>query len=158
MTLYEINERIMDAVANCVDIETGEIVGDTEELEALEMARDDKLDNIACLIKNIKAEAEAIKAEKMKLAARQASAEKKAEWLENYLIRNMMPGETLNRSRVVIRWRRSESVAVDNVDALPDGYFVTKKEPNKTIIKNALKAGIEVPGAALVEKQNIQIR
>ena len=59
MTIYEIDQAIM----NCVDVETGEII-DTEQLDKLQMERDAKLENVACWIKDLKAEAEALKNEK----------------------------------------------------------------------------------------------
>ena len=54
--LYEINQAIMD----CVDEETGEIV-DIEKLNDLHMQFDDKVENIACFIKNLLSDAKAIK-------------------------------------------------------------------------------------------------
>ena len=62
MNLYEINE----ALYGCVDEETGEII-DAEKLEALSLAFDEKVENIALWIKNLLADAAAIKAEKLKL-------------------------------------------------------------------------------------------
>ena len=73
MTIYEIDQAIME----CVDIETGEII-DTEQLDKLQMERNTKLENVACWIKDLKAEAEALKAEKQALAERQRVAENKA--------------------------------------------------------------------------------
>ena len=84
MTLYEIQDNIRKAIEQGFDEETGEIL-DTNALEALEIQRDEKIENIALFIKNLKAEAEAIKAEKMNLAKRQQTAENKAEWLKQYL-------------------------------------------------------------------------
>ena len=58
MNLYEIENEIL----KCVDEETGEIF-DVEKFEALELARDVKIENICLWIKNLKAEAEALKLE-----------------------------------------------------------------------------------------------
>ena len=52
MTIYEIN----NAILNCIDMETGEII-DTEQLDKLQMDRDTKFENVACWIKDLKAEA-----------------------------------------------------------------------------------------------------
>ena len=41
---------------------------------------------------------------------------------------------------------------------LPPEFLRQKLEAKKTDIKKALKAGRTVPGAVLVEKQNLQIR
>ena len=80
MTIYEINEGIL----NCIDPETGEII-DIDKLNELELERDAKIENVACWIKELKAEAEAIKAEKLALAERQRVAENKAESLKKWL-------------------------------------------------------------------------
>ena len=49
---------------------------------------------------------------------------------------------------------------IDNESELPAEYIVTKitTVPDKTKIKNAIKAGQEVAGARLVEKRKIQIK
>ena len=52
-----------------------------------------------------------------------------------------------------------KKVIITNEDAIPDLYLRTKKEPNKTAIKEALEKGDEVPGAMLSNGGNtIQIR
>lgn len=56
MTLYEINNAILE----CVDMETGEII-DSDKLSELQIALDEKIENVALWIKDLKAEAEAIK-------------------------------------------------------------------------------------------------
>ena len=153
MNLYEIDAAIMD----CVDEETGEIIA-PEMLDELEMARDTKIEQIALYIKNLGAEAEAIKKEKLALANRQSVTEKKAEGLKNYLS-NYMAGAKFKSPRVAISWRKSEAVEVDDVYALPE-EFLRFKEPeiNKTDLKAALQLGTEIPGVRLVQRQNIQIR
>ena len=80
MNLYEIDNAILE----CVDMETGEIV-DTEKLAALQMERDQKIENIGCWIKNLNADAKALKEEKDNLAARQKAVENKAASLKEYL-------------------------------------------------------------------------
>lgn len=49
--------------------------------------------------------------------------------------------------------RKSESVEVDDPEALPPAFVRTKTEPDKAAIKAALKAGDKVPGARLVENE-----
>ena len=50
MNLYEINSQILD----CIDQETGEVM-DIDRLEELNMAKAEKVDNIACWVKNLEA-------------------------------------------------------------------------------------------------------
>lgn len=86
MNLYEIDKAIETAFNLAIDPETGEV---NEEqmmlLEMLEMDRDKKIENVACFIKNLRADAAAYKAEKDAFAKRQKQAENKAESLSNYL-------------------------------------------------------------------------
>lgn len=70
MRLFEIDARIMA----CVDMETGEII-DEELFNSLEMERDEKIENLACLVKNLTADAEAFKVQKQTFAERQKKAE-----------------------------------------------------------------------------------
>ena len=63
MNIYEIEQAITDLV----DPETGEIT-DFEALDALSMARDEKIENVALWTKNLNAEAKAIREEEKALA------------------------------------------------------------------------------------------
>lgn len=155
MTIYEIDSAMLE----CVDMETGEII-DIEKLESLEMQRDQKISNIACWIKELKAEANAVKAEKMNLEKRQNACNKKAEQLKNYLS-YILAGEKFKDSKCSISYRRSEAVEVDkdiDLQRVPECYLKIERELKVSEVKEALKNGIEVTGCSLVEKQNIQIR
>lgn len=157
MTLYEIDSAILE----CLDTETGEIV-DFERLEQLEMARDAKVENVALWIKDLKAEAEAIKVEKQKLEKNQKSAENKAEQLKRYL-EYALQGDKFKTAKCSISYRKSVSVDVNLEELMSynncDHYLRYKDpEPDKTLIKEALADGHEVPGCRLMEKTSIQIR
>lgn len=155
MTLYQINEEIM----NCIDEETGEII-DLDRLNALEMERDQKISNVACWIKDLKAEAEAIKAEKQALEKRQKAAENKAESLKQWLL-FALNGEKYKDARCSISYRKSEKVVFDDgfcFSSLPAQFKKVTVEPKKTEIKDYLKTGATIEGVELVESSNIQIR
>lgn len=157
MSIYEIDAQIEE----CIDTESGEII-DMERLEALEMERSQKIENVALWIKNLKAEAEAIKAEKQNLDKRAKSAENKAEQLKKYLDYALM-GEKYKSAKVNISYRTSTSVEVDleqlETYECADNYLRYKDpEPNKDAIKEALNHGYELPGCSLVQKTSIQIR
>lgn len=52
-----------------------------------------------------------------------------------------------------------DKVIITDESAVPEQYQIIKKEPNKTAIKNALKSGTHVPGAALSNGgQTISVR
>ena len=155
MTPYEINQAILDTV----DQETGEII-DLDRLNALEMERDTKISNVACWIKDLKAEAEAIKAEKQVLEKRQKAAENKAESLKQWLL-FALNGEKFKDARCSISYRKSERVVFDDgfcFSSLPAQFKKVTVEPKKTEIKDYLKTGATIEGVELAESSNIQIR
>ena len=159
MTIYKIDNEIM----NCIDMETGEVI-DTEKLNDLQMERDAKIENVALWIKELKAEAEAIKNEKQALAERQRVAENKAESLKNWLA-YALNGEKFKTSKCSISYRNSESVEVteEGLEALMREHedLLTYKtpEPNKKAIKDAIKNdGLTVTGVQLVQKTSTIIK
>ena len=151
MTIYEIDNAILE----CIDLETGEII-DTEQLDKLQMERDTKLENVACWIKDLKAEAEALKNEKQALAERQRVAENKAESLKKWLA-YALQGEKFKTTKCAISFRKSEAVEVtdeglNNLMKEHDELLTYKApEPNKTAIKQAIKDGLSVAGVQLVQ-------
>lgn len=153
MTIYEINQAIL----NCIDLETGEII-DTEQLDKLTMEREAKLENVACWIKELKAEAEALKAEKMAFAKRQQVAENKMESLKKYLA-YALDGQAFKTVRASVTFRKSQAVEIDDIYKLDENYLRYKEpEADKTAIKEALKAGQTVAGATLVENTSVIIK
>lgn len=153
MKLYEIDQAIL----NCIDLETGEII-DTEQLDKLTMEREVKLENVACWIKELKAEAEALKAEKMAFAKRQQVAENKMESLKKYLA-YALDGQAFKTVRASVTFRKSQAVEIDDIYKLDENYLRYKEpEADKTAIKEALKAGQTVAGATLVENTSVIIK
>lgn len=154
MKLYEIDQRI----AECIDMETGEVT-DFEKLNALEIERTQKLENIALAYKNAKAEAAALKAEKEAFAEREKRAKSRMDWLSGYL-KFVLDGEKFKTTKVEVSFRRSEAVCVE-CDALdlPQEYLTYKDpEPNKTAIKEALKAGVEINGCHIESRVNLTVK
>ena len=153
MNLYQIDSAILE----CVDIETGEIF-DIDRFEELEMTRDAKVESICLWIKNLKAEAEALKSEKENFAQRQKAAENKMESLKRY-ITNYLDGTPFKSTKVNVSFRKSESLEIEEGAVIPD-EFLRFKEPevNKTELKKALKLGTKIDGVSIVENHNIQIR
>lgn len=166
MKLYEIKAEYI----NLLDaIDAGEIpeeaIADT--LEAVEGELKDKADNIACLIKQEVAEAAMLKAEEAALAERRRVKEKVVERMKAYLTDNLLAAgmDKIETARVKITFRASESVGVEDMEALmkyamlhPEVIKVRDPEANKTEIKRMLKSGEKVDGCALVTNQNIQIK
>ena len=154
MNLYQINSEIL----GCVDAETGEIF-DVEKFEELSLERDAKVENVCLWIKNLKAEAEALKAEKDAFAARQKSAEKKMESLKRY-ISGYLECTPFASAKVKVSFIKSESLEIDDDTIIPDEYLKPKEpDVDKIALKSALKSGIiHIDGVRIVEKKNIQIK
>lgn len=81
MSLYDVAKNLNDFM-DAVD--RGEIPEEAvyDTLESLDMQLDDKIDNVACMIKNLAAEAKSIKEEADNLTARAKAKANKAEWLK----------------------------------------------------------------------------
>ena len=158
MTIYEIDQAIME----CVDLETGEII-DTDKLNELELERESKIEGVACWIKDLKAEAEALKNEKQALAERQKVAENKAESLKKWLA-YALQGEKFKTTKCAISFRKTEAVEVtdeglNNLMKEHDELLTYKApEPNKTAIKQALKDGLSVEGVQLIQNTSTIIK
>jgi outer membrane murein-binding lipoprotein Lpp len=153
MTLYEIDQKLLD----CIDLETGEILNE-ERLNELQMERNEKLEKVALWIKELNAEADALKAEKQAFADRQKAAENKAESLKKWLA-NALAGEKFKTTKVMVSFRKTKSVEVADIFALDENY-VKYSEPtaDKAAIKKAIEAGEIVKGATLVENVSISVK
>lgn len=155
-TLYELTAALA-AFDFEIDEETGEILN-ADELDELEIERDEKVENLALWIKNLASDAEAYKREKDSFAKKEQAAKKKIESLKNYLTLNLS-GEKFKTDRVTISWRKSETVEVTDPGKVPEGWFIPQEPKlDKAGLKSALKDGEQIPGVELKENNNIQIR
>ena len=160
--LYDIDQDIL----NCVDLETGEIL-DTEKLDALQIERERKLEGVALWIKDMKAEAAAVKEEADKLTARKKALDNKIESLKAWLL-IALDGEKLNTPRCKVYQTHSQRVSITDEGKLFEyiystaapGMFLRYKDPelNKDEIKKAMKDGQELPGAVLEETESVVIK
>lgn len=152
MNLYEIDQAILSLVD-----ENGEVLN-YEAFEDLQMQRERKIEGVGLWVKNLTSNAAEIREEEKALAERRKAMENKAKRLRDYLVL-ALAGERFETPRLRISYRKSETVEVKDVrDLAPEYVTIEAPEPNKTAIKAAIKAGIHVHGAELVEHQNIQIR
>lgn len=161
--LYEIDAAILA----CVDQETGEIL-DAEKLDALQMEREQKLEGVTLWIKDLKAEAEAVKAEADKLNARKKSLENKIDGLKQWLL-FALDGGRLQTPRCKVYLTHNQRLTVADEPGLVEylmnsltyrEQFLRFKEPElkKDDIKKALKEGTIIPGAALEETEAVVIK
>lgn len=154
MKLYEINNAMLD----CIDSETGEII-DIDKLNELQIAREDKIEQMACWFKNITAEANALKAERQALEAREKQANRISNQIKEWLS-IALNGNKLSTSKVSLSFRKSEQIELDDVFDIPNEYIKTIVETriDKIALKKAIKDGATFKGCRLIEKQNLQIK
>ena len=158
MTLYEIDQNIMSLLN-----EDGEIT-DPEAFDALQITRSEKLEGIACWIKNLNADIKAIKDEEERLKERRIHLVNKVSSLSGYL-EHALNGEKFSTPRVAISYRTSSAVEITDNVAFVDwaksydpSLLHIKAEPTKTAIKNALNGGMEIPLAQIVERKSMQVK
>ena len=174
MKLYEISAVLQDAMERgftdeCVDLETGEL--DQKKFDqfitALEMAEDDKLEGIALFVKNMEAEAKAIKDEEAALAERRKAKENRAEGAKKFLGDYLWARgkEKMETAKVCLSFRKTQSTIIFAPELLRPyaeavGRFLKYKDPEfiKADIKAALKAGEAVPGVMLADGKSLQIK
>lgn len=161
--LYEIDQAILD----CVDLETGEVL-DGEKLTALQMEREAKLEGVALWVKDLKAEAEAVKAEADKLNARKKALDNKIDSIKAWLL-YALGGEKLKTPRCNVYQMRTKKVVIDDEQALVDMFLTSDalkekylriKEPeiNKTALSDAMKKGFEFEFAHLEDSESVVIK
>ncbi len=161
MKLYEIEQGlralIEGTLEKIVDMETGEVFT-VDNLENLQLVKEEKLEGCAVVYKELKADAEALATEIKTLQERKNRILKKQEWLADYMAM-ALNGEKLKTPKCTISYRKSESVELTgNIEEVPSEYCKTKVELDKTAVKKAIKEGVEVPGCNLIAKMNMQVK
>lgn len=168
-SLYEINKNIDEllnsdyqAEEEIVNNETGEIDSFENILDQLEIDFKDKIDNVACFIKNLESDIDALKAEEKNLAERRKVKENKAERLRKYLAENLQNAgyQKFESPRCMLSFRKSKQVSIEQGAVLPEQYITVKttEQPDKKAIMDALKSGEIIDGCSIVENSNLQIK
>ena len=162
MKIYEIPGALRELLDRLdADPDTGEVDGDALAAYAEYQGQAaEKLEGTACYVRELEAEAATLKAEEDRLAKRRKALEGKSARLKAY----MMPaleamGGKVKGVMASVRIGKSQAVYVFDLDALPDAFkrVVTKVDPDKVVLKKALKSGEDIPGAALEDRQSVVI-
>jgi hypothetical protein len=153
-----------------IDAENADVALPYLDSEALLMENIERLQlDYAVLIRSLrndyinrKSEAEALKAEKQRLAKRQQTAERAYDRAARFLA-YLTKGEKYQDEDVKISYRKSETVELDDdfiewaMTSAP-GLVKITPEPRKADIKRLLKNGENIEHAHLETRQNIQIK
>ena len=161
--LYEIDQAILE----CVDLETGEIL-DSDRLTALQMERERKLEGVALWVKDLNYEAQMVKEEADKLNARKKALDNKIASIKAWLLW-ALDGEKLKTPRCSVYQTHNTKLNVIDEQSVVNYIQTHYREPEqflkftlpeirKDAVKAELKAGKEIPGAALEATESVVIK
>jgi hypothetical protein len=162
-SLMLIAQEYRDAAAVLADMDIDpQTAADT--LESLGGELETKAQAVAYMARSLDAQAAAAKQWAKDATDRAKAMEARADSLRDYLSRNMQAcGITkIEGPGVVLSFRKSTAVVIDEPGLIP-ATFMRQPEtpppsPDKALIGEALKAGREVPGAHLEQRQNLQVK
>ena len=161
--LYEAAEQVR-ALLEQIDPETGEMPEGFEQARALVAT---KAQACAAFILENNLQADMVEAHAKALLDRVKTARKRSDWLKEYLRSHMDACGVLSIKSddgtfsVKLEKERDESVEVFDAAQVPADYLreiPAKSEPDKTLIKKAIKDGHDVPGAKLLRKDRVTIK
>ena len=130
-------------------------------LDELQGELTEKADNIVKYIRNLSAEADALKAEEAALYKKRKEAENKAERLKAYLAAQMtLCGlRELKAGLFKLRFQpTTPAISIIDVFAVPEKFRRVAVGIDKLAIRDALKNGEEVPGIELQRGEALVIR
>lgn len=157
--------NFLDEIEQIADSMTAEaeVCGDISDelkaqLEAVQLEKKEKVEQLCLKYKERQYLAEAKKAEAKKLSEDAAIMEKANERLGDY-IAFLLEGEKLETARVKVSYRLNPpSVTILDETKIPAQFWKPGKPTiGKTEIKEAIEKGQEVPGAVLERKKSTKI-
>lgn len=160
--IYNIQQEFLQLESKLIENE-GEL---TPEIEtALQINRDDlehKGIQYGYVIKSLESNNDEIDTEIKRLQAIKKSNSNALERLKTTLSTAMQLFEIneLKTATLKVNFRKSESVEIEDIDALSPNFITIKQtiNPDRVAIKEAIRRGEFVSGAKLVTNHNIQIK
>jgi len=162
--LYEIASEYREAMARLNELDLDEqTIADT--LESISGDLTTKCTNIGFVIRNMESLAEQIKQAEQQMSARRKSIESRAEYVREYLRRNM---EACEISKIESPWfaitlrKNPPKVVVDDPEAVPIEFWrqppMPAPEIDKKAIAEQLKSGGVVSGTHLEQGVSVSIK
>ena len=164
MTLYELTSEYLDLLAMLEDPDVDEeLINDT--LEALGGELEVKADGYARVMRQMDADAKAIKAEEERLANRRKSLENRTAALKSRLQQMMeVTGKVKFKTELFSFGIQKNPAAVvmdeQYIENIPECYLIIQEPKiDKQKIKEDLKAGLDLEGIAHLEQtESLRIR
>ena len=173
-SLFEINkeyEALMEQFADVdedrvVDTESGELMAweDFDNLfNGLAGKREDKIRAVCMKIKDMEAQALAVKSILDGYKKRYDSYSKGAKRLTDYL-QFCLNGEKFECPEAVVKYTKSKAVVIDpnSFYDIPAEYIkeheLKESDFNKTAIKKALQSGEDIPGCSIEDRVGMKVK
>lgn len=162
MKLYEISKEYQVLLDNLYNIETGEV--DETSLVRLREVKENiekKCIAVASYIENMEAERKAIEEAKNKMIDRENRLKKQVENIRSYLLENM---KLSNINKISCQYfditlgKNPPSVDIYDEKLVPSEYDRIKVEKDKRSMLDDMKNGCIIPGARLIQKDNLRIK
>jgi len=157
--LYSKSEAFFEAL--CVESETGEIDEAKEaELNQLQLQiAQEGMEKLCKVRANKMAYIEALREEEKRIADKRHIAENALSRFESYIqsVLHASGQPKIQAGTFTIGTRKSVAVVVDDAFCNPE-YIKVEYAPDKIKLKNDLKAGKEIDGAHLVERESLAIK
>jgi hypothetical protein len=163
ISLYHAAQEVRELLDQ-IDPETGELPEGFEQARAIVAT---KAKAVAAFILENNAQADMVEQHAKALMERVKAARKRTDWLKQYLASHMAASGVLSIKSedgtfsATLSPGRDESVEVFDVEQLPKDYLreiPAKYEPDKVLLKRALKDKFDVPGARLVCKDRLTLK
>ena len=162
MKLYQLQENYL----NLLDLLEDESIPAEmvrAALKEVEGSIEDKSENVVKLIKSIEADIKALKEEEQKLYNRRKVLESKKDNLKDYLESTLKAiGKQKLKGGIFTLsiQKNAPRLIIEDYKAIPEEYITTETTTIvfKDEVKEALKNGIEVPGAKLESTESLRIR
>jgi hypothetical protein len=156
--LFNIDAELYEVYSE-IENNGGEMSPELEAaLEITEAERMTKGEGYVYVIKQLKSQADLLKAEAKRLLEIAKQYENSADKLADRLLQSVITHGQIKTAFVTISTRKSKSVSITDESLLKTEYLRIKTEPNKTAIKEALESGEEVAGALIVENYSLNIK
>ena len=163
ITLYQAADSVRDLLDQ-IDPETGELPEGFEQARALVAT---KAQACAAFVLDNEAQADMVEQHAKSLLERVKTARKRSQWLRQYLSSHMAACGVMSIKSddgtfsAKLDIGRDESVDVFDAAQVPMDYMreiPAKYEPDKALIKKAIKEGYDVPGAKLTAKDRLTLK
>ena len=164
LTLYAMAGEFKEAADKLAELDMDEqTIADT--LESLSGDLEVKATNTVMLVRNLESAAAQIKEAEKAMADRRKALEKRAERIRQYVMDSMIFAgiQKIECPYFKIALRDNPpAVVVDNAEQIPMAYMTDPlpppPAPDKKLIAQALKDGVDVPGCHLERGQRLEVK